>query len=145
MDLGAGDGALTRPLLHAGARVIAVELHPGRAEGLRRRFTGEPVQVVTRDLTDLYLPARPFRVVSSPPYSLSTTLLRRLLSSDRLLSADLVLQRATARRIAERPAAARHTRRYVLDVGMPVPRRAFDPPPQVDSAVLRVRRRGRSG
>lgn len=33
VDLGAGTGALTRPLLAAGARVLAVELHPGRAAG----------------------------------------------------------------------------------------------------------------
>ncbi len=35
VDLGAGTGALTGPLLDAGARVIAVELHPGRASTLR--------------------------------------------------------------------------------------------------------------
>ena len=33
LDIGAGDGALTEPLLERGARVIAVELHPGRAAG----------------------------------------------------------------------------------------------------------------
>ena len=38
LDLGAGDGALTEPLRAAGARVLAVELHPGRAERLRTRF-----------------------------------------------------------------------------------------------------------
>jgi len=145
LDLGAGDGALTSPLVDVGARVIAVELHPGRAEALRRRFAGDPVQIVSRDLADLYLPARPFRVVSSPPYTLSTALVRQLLSGDRLLSADLVLQRSAAHRLADRPPGARHTRRYLLDVGPPVPRRAFDPPPRVDSAVLRVRRRGRTG
>jgi 23S rRNA (adenine-N6)-dimethyltransferase len=145
LDLGAGTGALTGPLVDAGAHVIAVELHPGRADGLRHRFAGEPVRVVSRDLADLYLPARPFQVVSSPPYALSTVLLRRLLACDRMLTADLVLQRAAARRLADRPPGARHTRLYELDVGQLVPRRAFDPPPQVDSAVLRVRRRRRSG
>lgn len=38
LDLGAGVGSLTAPLLAAGARVIAVELHPGRAAQLARRF-----------------------------------------------------------------------------------------------------------
>ncbi|GAB6937153.1 rRNA adenine N-6-methyltransferase family protein [Isoptericola variabilis] len=141
LDLGAGDGALTRPLLDAGARVLAVELHPGRAAALRRRFADDPVTVVTHDLADLRLPRRPFRVVSSPPYQLSTRLVRVLLGTDRLLSADVVLQRATARRLADAPPGARHARRFVLDVGAPVPRRAFRPPPRVDSAVLRVRRR----
>ena len=38
LDVGAGLGALTAPLVDAGARVIAVELHPGRARHLRERF-----------------------------------------------------------------------------------------------------------
>ena len=38
LDLGAGTGSLTAALLAAGARVLAVELHPGRAAVLRRRF-----------------------------------------------------------------------------------------------------------
>ncbi|MDQ3642393.1 MAG: methyltransferase, partial [Actinomycetota bacterium] len=46
IDVGAGDGALTAPLVRAGARVIAIELHPGRARGLRDRFADAPVRVV---------------------------------------------------------------------------------------------------
>nr|WP_240617137.1 rRNA adenine N(6)-methyltransferase family protein [Nocardioides speluncae] len=139
LDLGAGTGALTEPLLDAGARVIAVELHPRRAAQLRERYADRPVTVVRTDLAGLRLPRRPFRVVASPPYQLSTSVLRLLLGTDRLLSADLVLQRTAARRLAGSPPRARHARRYQLEVGMPVPRSAFAPPPQVDSAVLRVR------
>ena len=140
LDLGAGTGALTAQLLAIGARVVAVELHVGRARTLRHRF-GDEVTVVRADLRDLRLPRRPFRVVSSPPYQLSTDLVALLLGTDRMLSADLVLQRATTRRLAGTPPRARHTRRYHLAVGRLVPRAAFAPPPQVDSAVLRIRRR----
>jgi SAM-dependent methyltransferase len=80
LDVGAGLGALTAPLVRAGAQVVAVELHPGRAEKLRRRFADEPVTVVRADAADLRLPSRPFRVVSSPPYGISTALLKRLLA-----------------------------------------------------------------
>ncbi|MEP6665471.1 MAG: rRNA adenine N(6)-methyltransferase family protein [Nocardioidaceae bacterium] len=140
LDVGAGTGALTAPLVAAGARVVAVELNPERAASLKERF-GDAVTVVRADLRDLRLPRRPFRVVASPPYSASADLLRLLMSTDRLLSADLVLQRAVARRLMAAPPSRRHTRRYVFELGMPVPRRAFSPPPQVDSVVLRVRRR----
>jgi 23S rRNA (adenine-N6)-dimethyltransferase len=137
LDIGAGDGALTRHLVAAGARVIALELHPHRAETLRRRFAGDAVTVVEADAAALRLPGRPFRVVASPPYALSSDLLRALLSAhSRLTAADLVLQRAAARRLAQT-----RTRRFDLRVGYPVPRRAFRPPPRVDSAVLQVRRR----
>lgn len=138
VDLGAGAGALTLPLIQAGAQVVAVELNAVRAAELRQRFRDQPVTVVQADLRALRLPRRPFRVVASPPYSISTQALRLLLSSDRLLSADVVLQQAVARRLAATPPAGRHARRYRLSLGMQVPRRAFAPPPRVDSMVLRV-------
>ncbi len=92
VDVGAGDGAITGPLVDAGARVVAVELHPGRAQTLRRQFAGSPVRVVQADAADLRLPRRPFRVVANPPFAITTALLRRLLSPrSQLVSAHLVV------------------------------------------------------
>ena len=58
-----------------------------------------------------------------------------LAPGSRLVAADLVLQRAVVRRHA-----TRRTRGFRVTMGTAVPRRAFHPPPQVDSAVLVVRR-----
>ena len=135
LDLGAGDGALTAPLVAAGARVLAVELHAPRAAALRERFSDADVRVLEVDLADLRLPRRGFRVVANPPFGGSTDLVRSLLASPSLLSADLVLQRAAARRWADR----RRVRRRRLDLGLAVPRSAFRPPPRVDAAVLQIR------
>ena len=135
LDIGAGEGALTAPLVRAGARVVAVELNRRRADGLRRRFPA--ITVVQADAAALRLPGRPFRVVANPPYAISSALLRTLLApGSRLVAADLVLQRAVVRRHA-----ADTQRGFSLAVGLTLPRRAFLPPPQVDSAVLVVRRR----
>lgn len=147
LDIGAGLGSLTAPLLATGARVIAVELHPGRAARLRDRLapgSGGRLTVLCIDARDLRLPHRPFRVVANPPYGLSAELLRLLLGPrSRLVRADLVLQRAVARRYAEgsAPASGRRRRRFDLAVRVSLPRTAFRPPPRVDSAVLTVRRR----
>jgi 23S rRNA (adenine-N6)-dimethyltransferase len=135
LDLGAGDGALTAPLVAAGARVTAVELHPGRAAALRDRFADADVRVLEIDLADLRLPSRPFRVVANPPFDGATALVRSLLDSRGLLSADLVLQHAAARRWADR----NRVRRRRLGLGLRVPRSAFRPPPRVDAAVLQIR------
>ena len=135
LDVGAGEGALTAHLVRAGARVVAVELHPRRAAVLRERFGG--ITVVQADAASVRLPGRPFRVVASPPYGVSSSLLRALLApGSRLVAADLVLQRAVVRKYASGAA-----RRFSLTVGITLPRRAFLPPPHVDSAVLVVRRR----
>jgi 23S rRNA (adenine-N6)-dimethyltransferase len=137
LDIGAGDGALTRHLVDAGARVLAVEMHPGRVRRLRERFLDTPVTVVEADARALRLPGRPFRVVASPPYGLSSDLLRLLLAPrSSLVAADLVMQRAFVRRQVDQARG----RRFALRAGRPLPRRAFAPPPQVDSSVLIVRR-----
>lgn len=143
IDVGAGLGALTRPLLDRGATVIAIERHPGRAAALEREL-GDRVRVVRADAADLKLPRRPFHVVANPPYAITTPLLGRLLHpGSRLVSAHVVLQEATARRWAEgrAPGAGRWLRTHELALGVKVPRRAFTPPPPVDSRVLRIVRR----
>jgi 23S rRNA (adenine-N6)-dimethyltransferase len=139
VELGAGRGALTAHLVAAGARVLAVELHPGRASHLRERFAADPVTVVPADALTVRLPHRPFRVVANPPYAIGSPLLRMLLSArSGLTGADLVLPRTVVRRFAG--GGVRLPPRWRLSHGRALPRRAFSPPPQIDSAVLVVRR-----
>ena len=119
-------------------------MHPARARQLRSGFAGLPVIVGTLTSVSMRLPRRPFRVVASPPYAISSPLLRLLLApSSHLTAADLVLQRAVVRRYAGGAAAGpgRFRRQWRMSAGRPLPRRAFRAPPRVDSAVLVVRRR----
>jgi 23S rRNA (adenine-N6)-dimethyltransferase len=144
LDVGAGSGALTSPLLAAGASVIAVELHAQRVERLRARYKGSPVVIVKADASDLRLPRRPFRVVANPPFGITTALLRRLLSpGSRLVSAHLVVPRHVARRWAgaDAPGRARWSHTFVVSVGRPIPRRAFHPPPPRDALILAINRK----
>jgi 23S rRNA (adenine-N6)-dimethyltransferase len=79
-----------------------------------------------------------FRVVASPPYGITADLLRLLLTAGpRLRAADLILQRAVVRKYT----GQRTPRTYLMSAGLILPRRAFRPPPRVDSAVLLIRRR----
>jgi 23S rRNA (adenine-N6)-dimethyltransferase len=140
LDVGAGDGALTAALVAAGARVIAIELHPSRVRLLRVRFAGAPVRVGQADAADLRLPRRPFRVVANPPFAVSAALLRRLLHRHAAMyAADLVLPRHVVAR-----AVADARRPWTVSRGLVVPRAAFRPGAPRDCAVLVVRR-GRGG
>lgn len=144
IDIGAGTGAMTAPLVAAGARVIAFELHPQRLAVLRERFADDDVAVVRADVADLRLPRRPFRVVANPPFAVTSQVLKRLVHpGSRLVRADVVVQRAAARRWAagRAPGAGRWARQYRVGVGRSVPRRAFDPRPPVDCATLVIDRR----
>jgi 23S rRNA (adenine-N6)-dimethyltransferase len=147
-DLGAGYGALTAPLAGTGARVIAVELDPALAGRLRRRFAADPmVGVVEGDLRRIPLPRRPFHVVASPPFALTTWLCRRLLSDRavRLAGADLVLGWGAAVWLADpRPLGretAAWTARYEITLIRRVPAACFSPSPATDAAYVRIRPR----
>ncbi|MGH9121081.1 MAG: rRNA adenine N-6-methyltransferase family protein [Acidimicrobiales bacterium] len=147
LDVGAGRGALTAALLGAGARVIAVEAHPGRAAYLRGRFA-ERVVVVSADASDLFLPRRPFHVVSNPPFHISAALLRRLLQpGSRLVSANVLLPSWLVRRWSrtDAPAFARWSQVFEATPGLAVPRGAFRPPPPCDVRALRIERRTGAG
>ena len=143
LDIGAGLGALTAPLVASGAHVIAVEAHPERARFLKQHFGGA-VAVVQADAADLRLPRRPFHVVANPPFATTAAVLGRLLQpGSRLLSAHLVLQDQAARRWAAPTAPGRVRWSSTFDVtsGWPIPPSAFRPPPPVRARLLVVRRR----
>lgn len=143
LDVGAGTGAITAPLVATGARVVAIELHPERVAVLRQRF--DTVRVVRADAADLRLPRQPFRVVANPPWSITSVLLRRLTApGSRLVRADLIVPRQVANRWAspDAPGAARWQRELVGEIAGPVPRKAFHPPPPQPAALLTLRRRG---
>lgn len=147
LDVGAGTGALTAHLLDAGARVVAVELHPARAQVLRNRF-GDSIVVVRTDAADLRLPRRPFRVVANPPFGVTTALLRRLLGpGSRLVTADVVVPSSAAARWAggRGPGSRRWSAVYGARVVRRLPAAAFSPPPPLATAVLRIERHGAGG
>ena len=149
IDLGAGTGGLTLPLLDAGARVIAVELHPGRAHRLRERIAGRTAVVVESDLRAFSPPGQPFRVLANPPFALTGAVLEVLASAWQLRRADLVLQRGVVIQLeaGERSSTRRLRARRLLDL----PTRAFVPRAPVECAVVsltpvttaRTARRGR--
>ena len=144
LDIGAGTGALTVPLVAAGARVIAFELHPRRAQQLRERFPGPSVKVVQVDAADLRLPRRPFRVwrtrrSGSRPRSCAGLLSR----GSRLVAADLVVPRHVAVRWASGRGAGAHqwSARFDARIVAQLPRSAFRRVRRVNLAVLRLERR----
>jgi 23S rRNA (adenine-N6)-dimethyltransferase len=144
LDIGAGTGAITRHLVEAGARVLAFELHPRRADDLRRRFAGDQVTVIERDAADLRPPRHPFHVVANPPFAITTALLRRILDPRAPLQrAELIVPRHVAVRWSSGRGSDVDRWALAFDAVMTsrVPRSAFVPAPSEDAALLTIARR----
>jgi 23S rRNA (adenine-N6)-dimethyltransferase len=151
VDFGAGTGALTLPAAAAGAEVLAVERDPAWSARLRQgaRDAGlhHRVHVVQHDLRTVDLPAGRWRVIASPPFGLTTTLLHRLLD-DPLRAparADLVLQWEVARKFAAQPPTtllgAAWAPWWQMTLVQRIARTAFRPVPRIDAGWLRIERR----
>jgi 23S rRNA (adenine-N6)-dimethyltransferase len=146
LDLGAGRGALTAPLVDAGARVVAVELDPRCVEELRRRFE-RSIRIVAGDATRVALPREPFRVVANLPFAHTSAILRRLLDDPRvpLTQVDAIVEWGFAeRKCAVWPSTLTSviwSAFYELALVRRLPRTCFAPPPAVDAALVRATRR----
>lgn len=145
VDVGAGSGMLTLPLLAAGARVLAIE--PDRAFAARLRRACPGARVVERDALELGWPGEPFRVVANLPFAAAAEICRSLLGDPRvpLRSADLIVEwDFAAKRARLWPSTAQTvvwSAWYELAVVRRLPPSAFAPVPSVAAGVLRARRR----
>lgn len=156
VELGAGLGHLTRVLGASGARVWAVERDRELLPVLREELRDFPrVEIVEGNAKTFDLRAvaeqagREIVVVGNLPYQLSTEILFHVdAQRDCVERAVFLLQREVTERIAAAPGSKAYGVISVLlqlhfDVDVPhrVPRGAFTPPPEVESAVVRLRRR----
>lgn len=145
LELGPGDGALTRHLVARPGLVTAVELDPRRVAALRRSL-GHRVHVVHDDMLRFRLDGE-HHVVSNVPFGITTPLLRHLLAQRDWITAVLLIQWEVARKRAAVGGTTLLTASwwpwYEFALAGRVPAAAFRPRPGVDGGILVVARRDR--
>jgi 16S rRNA (adenine1518-N6/adenine1519-N6)-dimethyltransferase len=148
LEIGPGLGILTGALLERGADVTAVEIDRRLAEHLRHRFAAPlhgSLRLVEGDALDIpiaELVEPPYDVVANLPYHITSPVLHHVLGTEpRPEHFVLMLQREVAERIAAAPGGMSYLSVFVqyhatVRVAVVVPASAFEPAPQVASAVL---------
>ncbi len=149
VEVGPGLGILTRELLARHARVYAIELDRDLVTFLERDLAGiENLTLIDRDARHVELESLigddAFHVVANLPYSTGTVIIRRFLELEHPpRTMTVMVQREVAERmIATAPNVsllALATQLFAeIDLAFVVPPEAFQPPPKVESAVVRM-------
>ena len=152
IEIGPGRGALTESLIERASKVTAIEVDPILVHYLQQKFRGalesgrlELIQgdVLKTDLAGLSL-HRPATIAGNLPYYITSPILERLFALDGHWSrAVFLVQAEVAARIAAAPGSRDYGYLSVLtqiharpQILFDVPRAAFRPAPNVDSAVV---------
>jgi len=147
LEVGPGFGFLTQFLSNKCKKVIAVEVDPQLVSCLRKQLHSlKNIELIEGDILKVSLP--PFnKVVSAPPYSISSPLIFRLLEQQ-FDWAVLILQKEFAERLAASVGTKDYGRltvnvyyRAETELLDTVPRTMFYPPPDVDSMMVRLKPR----
>ena len=150
VEIGPGLMALTQPLVERVGRLTVIELDRDLAQRLRMH---QQLEVLESDVLKVdfaavarKLQTQQLRVVGNLPYNISTPILFHLLEYvDLIQDQHFMLQKEVIDRMVAAPATAAYGRlsvllqwRYAMQEVLFVPPESFDPPPKVNSAVVRM-------
>ena len=151
IEIGPGLAALTNPLLQRLGQLTVIELDRDLAARLRRDSRLQVIEsdVLKVDFAELSqrLGGVRRRVVGNLPYNISSPILFHLLDhAAHIQDQHFMLQKEVIDRMVAKPSTAAYGRlsvmlqwRYEMEDLLFVPPESFDPPPRVDSAVVRMR------
>ena len=148
VEIGPGEGALTRPLLERLDRLTVIEIDRDLAAGLARAFAPSKLTVVVADVLDFDFSSLPggLRVVGNLPYNISTPILFRLARhAGQVRDMHFMLQKEVVDRMVAKHSTADYGRlsvmlqvRFAMQKLFKVAPGAFRPPPKIESAVVRL-------
>jgi 16S rRNA (adenine1518-N6/adenine1519-N6)-dimethyltransferase len=153
VEIGPGLAAMTQPLVERLGHLTVIELDRDLAARLRSHGQLEVIEsdVLKVDFTALSVRLNPedgrkLRVVGNLPYNISTPILFHLLDHVAVVQDQhFMLQKEVIDRMVASPASSDYSRLsvmlqwcYAMDNVLFVPPESFDPPPRVDSAIVRM-------
>jgi 16S rRNA (adenine1518-N6/adenine1519-N6)-dimethyltransferase len=151
IEIGPGEGVLTEKLLNTGAKVIAIEKDDRLIEILKEKFNAQLSEgkfvLIHADVTevDLNKLATNYKVVANIPYYITGLIMRRLVDDNKAESLTLLVQREVAERGCRRDGKESLLSLSLSSYGeakyiKTVPRGSFVPAPNVDSAIIYIKK-----
>ena len=150
VEIGPGLAALTQPLVERVGHLSVIELDRDLAQHLRQHpqltvIEADVLKVDFAQLAGSHADTR-WRVVGNLPYNISTPILFHLLDhAEHVIDQHFMLQKEVVERMVALPSTAAYGRlsvmlqwRYDMDLLMHIGPEAFEPPPKVDSAIVRM-------
>lgn len=148
VEIGPGLGALTQPLLKYLKRLTAIEIDTDLQAYLATSPLADKLHLIAADAltVDYSQWGTKLRIVGNLPYNISTPLLFHLLQyASFIADMHFMLQKEVVQRLAAHPGTKAYGRLTVMvqyhaevEALFNVPPEAFQPPPKVDSAVVRI-------
>lgn len=152
VEIGPGLGAMTNLLLHSLKQLHVLELDRDLVSYLQKKFDPAKLTIHSGDalkfnFSTISIPAeKKLRVVGNLPYNISSPLLFHLAEIAPLVQDQhFMLQKEVVERMVAAPGSKVYGRlsvmlqwRYQMELMFIVPPMAFDPPPKVDSAIVRM-------
>jgi 16S rRNA (adenine1518-N6/adenine1519-N6)-dimethyltransferase len=150
LEIGPGLAAMTQPLVERVGHLQVIELDRDLAARLRQHahLSVHEADVLKVDVSALAaaLGTQRLRVVGNLPYNISTPILFHLLDHVAVIQDQhFMLQKEVVERMVAKPSSAAYGRlsvmlqwRYAMEMVLQVGPMAFEPPPRVDSAVVRM-------
>lgn len=152
VEIGPGEGDLTKILLDRAKKVIAIEKDEQLAENLRQNFGQEIVdnrlEIIEGDILNYNLKSTDYKLVGNIPYYITGAIFEKFLESNHTpLSMTLVVQREVAERIIAKDGKQSILSTSINVFGDPefggvIKAGSFFPAPKVDSAIISVRNIG---
>ncbi|AIO00257.1 ribosomal RNA adenine dimethylase family protein, putative [Leishmania panamensis] len=148
VEIGPGTGNLTEKLLQTAKKVIAFEIDPRMVAELNKRFQNTPLasklQIIRGNCLEQDFPYFD-KCVANVPYAISSALVFKLLKTPTFKCAVLMFQREFALRVCAQPGSEAYCRLSVnsqllarCSHLMKISRNSFNPPPKVESSVIRL-------
>jgi len=103
LEIGPGDGVLTRELVKLGKTVMAIEIDAALIERLRVLLPGPGLEIIHADATTAPLPSGPFCAVGNLPYNVATPIIRRIIAAEGCRLAIFMVQKEVADRMVAQP------------------------------------------